>query len=153
MRRVGKSQSSGGVLRVVALQDGAAAAAAATAAAAHAARREGRGWLSMAKKAALVGSLASLGVGAVKLARWASSGPLSNESMHDMQGMSTFDVLDAFDRQEQKEAPGEPVQRHSFGMEGAENEGEIAPVIEDLESLERGAAASGSRQIAMFCDR
>ena len=146
MRRVGKSQSSGGVLRVVALQDGAAAAAAA---AAHEARREGRGWLSMAKKAALVGSLGSLGVGALKLAR-SSSGPLS------MQGMNTFDVLDEFDRQIQKEAAEAQARSHSFGMESAENEGEIAPVIEEgslesLESLERGAAASGSRHIAMFC--
>lgn len=73
---MGKGQSSGGVLRVVALQDGAAAAAAA---AAHEARREGRGWLSMAKKAALVGSLGSLGVGALKLARWASSGAALHE--------------------------------------------------------------------------
>lgn len=40
MRRVGKGQSSGGVLRVVALQDGAEAAAAAAAAAAHEARGE-----------------------------------------------------------------------------------------------------------------
>lgn len=76
---MGKGQSSGGVLRVVALQDGAEAAAAAAAAAAHEARREGRGWLSMAKKAALVGSLGSLGVGALKLARWASSGAALHE--------------------------------------------------------------------------
>lgn len=73
------------------------------------------------------------------------------KSTHDMQGMSTFHVLDAFDRQEQEEAAGEPAQRHSFGMEDAENDesGQIAPVIE--ESLERGAVASESRQIAMFC--
>ena len=152
MRRVGKSQSSGGVLRVVALQDGAAAAAAetaataATAATAHEARREGRGWLSIAKKAALVGSLGSLGVGAVKLARWASSGPLSNESMRDMQSKSTFDVIDAFDRQIQEEAAeeagGEQAQRHSFGMESV-----------DFDGVPSGPTAiePASHKIAMFC--
>jgi hypothetical protein len=147
--------TSGGVLRVVALQGGAAATAArataATAATAHEAR--GRGWLegferlSGAKKAALVGTL---GVGAVlasRSARSAPSGPRSTEStrsvlpeaiLREMQTMDTLDVLTVFG-QERDVASAQTRALFDGAISGS------------MPEIEPGMVTASDTEIAAFC--